>query len=168
MSKLIWIGVIISMLAGLFGLKVYSSQSPPTQANSRVDSFSYSHSGSSTYEIYSYEVKKDEETGERTVYYDLYCELITHSLPADEELMQQLSAVIDEYSLRKWDGFNRINSMVTDGSGFSLKVLLEDGTGISARGSNSFPDGFGEAAEAIDNLFLGYLKRNGIDPEGGF
>jgi len=168
MSKLLWIGTVISAIAALLGFQMDGSQNPPVNINMPIVSFVYSHGGSSTYEIYSYEVAKDEETGAMTVYYDLNCGYETYELPADAELKQALSEIIDGHNLRKWDGFKETNSMVLDGTNFSLHVSFEDGTEISAHGSNSFPGGYGEAAEAIDGLFLDFLKKNGINREGGF
>lgn len=130
--------------------------------------FCYSNSGSSTYEIYSYEVGRDEDTGEWTVICELHCGYDTYSLPADEELMHKLTEIIDEHALREWDGFSASDSMMLDGSGFSLEVDFADGSAVYAHGSNSFPDGFNEAKQAIDELFRTYLEKNGITPEGGF
>lgn len=143
-------------------------QASTAESDIAFDYFCYSNSGSSTYEIYSYEVGKDEETGELVVIYELHCGNETYELPADAELMQELQLLIDQHELRKWDGFSKTDSMVLDGSGFSLEVDFADGTSIAARGSNSFPDGFGEAQSAIDELFHSYLEKNGITPEGGF
>ncbi len=133
-----------------------------------MDYFCYSNSGSSTYEIYSYEVGRDEETGEWMVDYELHCGNETYELPADEELMQELQLLVEQYELRSWNGFSESDSMVLDGSGFSLEIDFADGSSIDAHGSNSFPEGFGEAKRVIDELFRTYLENNGITPEGGF
>lgn len=129
------------------------------------DYFCYSNSGSSTYEIYSYEVKKDEETGEWTTVCGMHCGYETYTLPADKELLNKLSEIIDVHALREWDGFNESDSMVMDGSGFSLEVDFADGSSIRAHGNNSFPGGFSEAKRAIDELFHAYLEKNGIEAD---
>lgn len=168
MSKAVWIGVVIAMLIEIAGFQHYRKQPPPTDGNAQIVSFDYSHSGSSTFEIYSYAVAKDEASGKMTIQYDLFCGFFTGALPADDEFLQKLSELNADYDLRKWDGFNKSNSHVSDGTGFDLEVRFDDGTGISASGSNSFPEGYGDASRAIDDLFRGYLKKHGVDTEGGY
>ena len=46
-----------------------------------VDYFCYTDSGSSTYEIYSYEVIRDAETGEWKANYELHCGNLPYYLP---------------------------------------------------------------------------------------
>lgn len=167
LGKWIWIGLVIVILACITGFQFRGTVNSPVNENAGINLFSYSHSGSSTIEIYSYELEKDEETGEMQVEYDLFCGYQTYTLPADNELVLGLRTLVKDHDLRKWDGFDKSNSLIMDGSGFELCVSFDDGTGINASGSNSFPEGYGEAANAIDNLFRGYLKKHGIEPEGG-
>ena len=158
----VWIGIVIAVIAGIVGFQHFRNQAPPVGGNVPVVSFAYSHSGSSRLEFCSYKVTKD------AVRYDLFCGLLTGTLPADDNFMQDLSALTDNHNLRKWDGFDKFSSFVMDGSGFELNVSFEDGTGITASGGNSFPEGYDNARSAIDGLFRGYLKKHGIDPEGGY
>lgn len=168
MGKWLWIALVIAILACITGFLLQGGVESPVNENAGIISFSYSHSGSSTMEIYSYAVEKNRETGEMQVTYDLFCGYQTYTLPVDHELMLGLRALVKDHDLRKWDGFDKSNSLIADGSGFGLRVSFDDGTGITASGSNSFPEGYGEAAEAINDLFQGYLKKHGIDPKGGY
>ena len=136
-----------------------------TMKNIPFDYFCYSNSGSSTYEIYSYELGRDEESGEWTVICELMCGYESYKLPADEKLLQDLAAVIEAHSLRDWDGFNESDSLVMDGCGFSMEIDFADGSGVHAHGNNSFPGGFDEAKEAIDKIFRSYLEKNGVDTQ---
>lgn len=165
LKKWIWIGagIVLTILAVILGLRIFGSRPRPSGS---VVSFAYSHRGSSVDSIYSYTVREDEETGEMIVLYDLNCGSETCALPAGEEMMRELNALADAHTLWRWNGFDRTDSRVMDGSGFGLSIRYEDGTEISASGSNSFPEGYGEAARAIDALFTGYLKKSGIVPEG--
>jgi len=168
--KKIWIVVAGAAVAAIVALAVFlyvRSPEAPIQDNAWITSFCYSHSGSSTREMYSYEIETDEESGGTVVNYEFNNGFETYTLPADGELMQQLFAVVDDHNLRKWNGFDKFNSLVMDGSGFYLRIDFSDGTQIMARGSNSYPTGYGEAARAINDLFREYLKKRGVDQEGG-
>ena len=171
MKKLMWIivaGAAMAAIVALVVLLYFRKQDVPIQDNAWITSFCYSHSGSATSDMYSYEIEDDEESGGTVVNYEFNNGFETYTLPADGELIQHLSAVVDGHNLRKWNGFDKSNSLVMDGSGFYLRIDFSDGTQIMGRGSNSFPDGYGEAVDAIDVLFLDHLKKNGIDPEGGY
>ena len=169
--KKMWIIVAGAAVAAIVALAVFvyaRNQGAPIQDNVGITSFCYSHSGSSTSEMYLYEIEADDESSGTVVNYEFNNGFETYTLPADGELMQQLSAVVDGHDLRKWNGFDKSNSLVMDGSGFYLRIDFSDGTQIMARGSNRYPAGYSEAVDAIDVLFLDYLKKNGIDPEEGF
>lgn len=168
LNKAVWICIVIAALIGIAGCHHFRNQVPPADGNASIISFVYSHSGSSTLEIYSYEVAKDEESGGMTFTYDLFCGLFAGALSADDEFLKELSTLVDSHDLRKWDGFKKRKSHVQDGTGFDLEVHFEDETGVTASGSNSFPEGYGDACRAIDDLFRGYLKKHGVDPEGGY
>jgi len=168
--KKLWIivaGAAMAAIAALVVFLYFRNQSVPIQDNAGITSFCYSHSGSSTSEMYSYEIEADDESSGTVVNYEFNNGFETYTLPADGELMQQLSAVVDGHDLRKWNRFDKSNSMIMDGSGFYLRIDFSDGTQIMARGSNSYPTGYGEAARAINDLFREYLKKRGVDQEGG-
>ncbi|MBQ4089296.1 MAG: hypothetical protein IJC56_05365 [Clostridia bacterium] len=127
--------------------------------NVRIASFIYRHTGSVTSEIYSYEVTRDAESGEMRVFYDLNCGYETYTLPADEELMRQLEELVVAHNLSRWNGFDETNSRVLDGTGFKLGICFDDGSEITALGSNRFPNGYSDASNAIDALFRGYMEK---------
>lgn len=72
--------------------------------------------------------------------------------PVDAEVAEALLALIDEYDLTRWDGFDRAEEGVLDGETFLLKVRLADGTGITASGDNAFPPDYFEAIGAMQRL----------------
>jgi len=168
LRKTIWIiaaVVLLAVAAAATGFIMMRGREHPAAAGAPIKTFSFSRNGSSTSEMSSYGVVRDRETGERTVEYDFGYGFETYSLPVDEAFLQELSAVIDSHNLKKWDGFQKSSSMVMDGNGFSLVVTFTEGDGIIASGSNKYPKGYREAAEAIEAVFLNYLKKNGIEPE---
>ena len=72
--------------------------------------------------------------------------------PVDAEVAEALLALIDEYDLTRWDGFDRAEEGVLDGETFLLKVRLADGTGITASGDNAFPPNYFEVIGAMQRL----------------
>lgn len=167
MSRLVLMGAVIAALAGLFGFRTEVNPVPVEAERVPVVAFDFHCSGSSTFDCFSYTVEMDDVTGEMTVSCDFYCGSETHTLPADNELMQALSELVVIHNIRNWDGFRKHDSAVLDGYSFGLNVGLQDGTEITASGSNCFPKGYGEARSAINDLFRDYLKKYGIEPDGG-
>ena len=57
------------------------------------------------------------------------------------------------------------DSTVLDGESFSLNVAFEDGSGIDAVGTNSFPDGYYEKKGAIQAFFEALMREYEIDAD---
>jgi len=66
-------------------------------------------------------------------------------LPIDDETVQTLMEVIEEYNVSSWDGFDKTNDNVLDGEGFSLEIGFTDGTSVKALGDNVFPEQYADA-----------------------
>ena len=62
---------------------------------------------------------------------------------------KELAQIIEEYDLVSWDGFGKDSINVLDGGGFSLEILWNDGTAISANSQYPYPDNFEEVDRAI-------------------
>lgn len=69
-------------------------------------------------------------------------------LPIDVTRVFLASCVAD------WDGFRGSDPNVLDGTTFSFEATFADGSTVSASGTNSFPDGYGEFKQSIGS-FLG-------------
>ena len=76
------------------------------------------------------------------------------TIDVDEEFAQKLMAVIDEYNLRKWDGYSKSDKNVLDGSGFGFSARFDDGASIYASGYECYPKGYAEVSGALDGLFV--------------
>lgn len=97
-------------------------------------------------EGFSYTIKKDEKNEGR---YVLECDDHSNSISeitcsVGEDTMEKLSQLVSDRNILSWDGFSKSMRGVLDGSGFSLEVVFEDGTYVSAHGSNSFPKNYNE------------------------
>ena len=120
--------------------------------------FSFTHTGTSTEECFLYSA---EQTGEGIRLYteELFSGGLIVDTIVDEPILEQLGEIAGKYGLDKWDGFDKSKKHVMDGSNFSLSVTLADGRTISAHGSNSFPDGYGDAKKEICELFENLIDK---------
>ena len=73
------------------------------------------------------------------------------------ELTNDQVAVIEEllkkYEVNKWDGFNKSDANVLDGSSFSISIVMKNGDIISAHGYMKWPDNFREVSSTLDSFF---------------
>ena len=143
--KLFIISVVflLGIVVAVWNMRNKSNPMPVQTANTELTEFYYSHRGSMVDDIYSYEVKSDESSPTGfTVIFNLNCGYDVYSTPADARLIENVLALIGECELHQWNGFNESDSMILDGSGFSLDVVYANGTEIHAHGNNSFPAGY--------------------------
>ena len=127
-----------------------------------ITAFSYSYHGSIGGGSYTYSVKcgavDNAETGgsgEAVLTVDHmdhqdYGEL-SGRLP--DGFMAELHKLYKDCRLAAWNGFNKYNPHVCDGSGFSLSIRFADKKSVSAHGSNSFPKGYRAFCDKMEALF---------------
>ena len=125
-----------------------------------ITSFSFTHTGMSTDECFRYSAEQTEE-GVRLYTEELFVNGLIVDTLIDEPILEQLGEIAGKYRLDWWDGFDKSNNRVSDGSRFSLSVELADGSTISARGNNQFPDGYTDAKGEICALFEDMIDRYG-------
>lgn len=157
---LLFISMIILFSGCTMNFEPVSSTKAEINANPLViKSFSFSHSGMSTDQIYSYSA----EQAENDVH--LYLELNAGNQIVDvvvaEPVLERLGEIAGKYRIDRWDGFHKTNDMVLDGEGFSLYIVLADGSTISAGGSNAFPENYGNAESDICRLFEDLIDQYG-------
>ncbi len=116
--------------------------------------FAFSHSGSSTGSIYTYRAEQTADGWQTEI--SLLCGAQTYEFVMTAEEAERLCALINSYKLWKWNGFDKIDSRVLDGSSFHLTLRYADTAELTAHGSNVFPDGYGSALSEI-NLFFDEL-----------
>lgn len=78
--------------------------------------------------------------------------------PVDESILDALSEWVDEYDIKKWDGFDKTRSNVFDGSAFRLSITLETGETITAHGNNVSPENYGKARPALMEILEGLAE----------
>ena len=129
-----------------------------------IESFFCSYRGESadaicSYEIRSYEIRRTDRgyladisllAGNRRIILSMTGEEVT----ALAEILGDLSA---------WDGFSEDNPNMLDGESFRLNIAYVDGVGVTARGSNAFPEGYFKVKSAIRDFFFNLMDQYGID-----
>ena len=150
--------ILLVLVVGCGLVKKPATDKPPEGETAEggepveITAFSFSHGGSSTFECFFYSAQLEE--GKTHLYTEgLFSGGPILDIMTDDPLLERLGEIVGKYGLVEWDGFNKTESSVMDGSNFSLDLTLADGTTVSANGSNSFPSGYSGAYGEICALF---------------
>lgn len=132
------------------------------QNNSTITYFSYSYDGTIGGNNYNYTVDKNDNGNFQLTYetlaYREYGEMVTE---LDDSVMIQLNKLYNDFKLWKWDGFKGHNTMVSDGSGFSLTISLGNNKSksIHASGHNKTPKNYPDFKEQMNHIFQPYIEK---------
>ena len=85
-----------------------------------------------------------------TLQTDLYDDAVYHTLT--QEAIAQICDVIHKYSVKSWDGFDKVDRSALDGEDFYLYITFSDGSRISAQGSNRFPRDYREVMHELEAI----------------
>ena len=154
-------GLIIMMvlfgLASFFGCDKGSGKKPDESA---LQSFSYSYNGTSRDSIYSYSLNRLEDGGAEFVYETLrFQEEGDIIVEADESILDRIRQLYLKHKAYKWNGYNKSNPNVLDGSSFSEYMDFEDGGSLSIQGSNSRPNGYGAFEDEFEELIRPLIEK---------
>lgn len=67
--------------------------------------------------------------------------------------MENLQNILNKYNIKSWNGFEKYNKNVLDGNSFSLSIIYNDDSEISASGYMAWPDNYKEFKSDFINLF---------------
>lgn len=67
----------------------------------------------------------------------------------DSSILEELSSVITNNHLEKWDGFSKSDDNVMDGYGFTLIVKFDDGRTLTVDGYEKYPKNYEKVHEAL-------------------
>ena len=151
------IGALMALILSLTG-----AQPSSVRTDAALTGFSFSHSGMSTDQIYTYSVRMQD--GRMLADFELYCRYEIEGVVLDTEDVEALRALIDGCDLWSWNGFRGSNPDVLDGEGFDMSATFADGMKLCARGSNAFPEGYAAGERAICAYFGALMEKYGIDP----
>lgn len=121
------------------------------EGSMEVTEFTFSHNGMSRYDCYEFTVEKTSEGALLTM--QPFGGAKIGRTRIDAGILDRLSQLAKTHNMKAWDGFDKTNSNILDGSGFNLSVTFEDGRAISASGSNAMPKGYWEALPDIEKVF---------------
>ena len=77
----------------------------------------------------------------------------------DMTMVRELEQLCTKHEVYKFNGFDKDNPFVTDGEGFSLRIVYDNGKEIEARGMNRFPNGYREFEKDLEELFRPYCEQ---------
>ena len=152
---------LAELLAALI-ICVCPSSAGAESSDNAVETFYFARLGASADQAKSYRII--ETARGRIIRIELFysCYIV---LPAADDDMDALYALIDALKLAEWNSFDETDPDALDGESFSLSVELEDGGAISASGSNCFPAGYGEKVSAIREFFEKLMEEYGFNPD---
>ncbi len=151
---------VLTLFGGLFGCRSGIGEKgenglgifAKTNA-SGLTGFSYSYDGTIGGNNYSYDVRKMPD-GKIVFNYESmeYPDYGEMKKEVGQALLDRLEEIYREQKICRWEGYNKYNPNVCDGSGFSLRFSFADGKSMSAHGSNCYPNGYREFADAMHSI----------------
>ena len=126
-----------------------------------MESFSFAHSGMSTADIYTLSAALEADGW--TAGAQLLCGAEEHSLKMNPEDAAALNALVETHRLTQWNGFDKADRRVLDGTAFELTIGYADGQTLRASGSNAFPKGYSAAHDEIRRFFGELMEKNGLN-----
>ena len=131
---------------------------PPPLPEAPLSTLYFSESASYYKRIQGYEFR--HEDGKDTAYFYMANEEEPHPVQVDQAWVDTLTGFIGQYGMMSWDGFRGSDSMLLDGTQFSMHFTFADGTAVHAGGYGSFPVNYGDASSAIEAHFMQLLPED--------
>ena len=135
----------------LIGILVLTGCEKPSKIDSNITSFKYSY-GSYASGYYSYSLFIEDgkvlflTEGKNGIDLSINKEV-------DSSYLTELEEIINSNGIYEWNGFNKSDNSITDGRGFELKVVYENGETIEASGYEVFPTNYEDCQQALIEFF---------------
>ena len=150
--------IILMSLLSIFALGSCAGQGGEQNA-AHITRFRYHYDGTIGGNSHSYGVdiadRKATITIEDMQHHD-YGELTD---TAGVDFIQALEALCAKHDVKRYDGFDKYNKYVCDGSGFSLSIRYDNGQTVDAHGMNEWPKGYSAFSDEMHELFRPYCER---------
>lgn len=121
--------------------------------------FRYSYNGSIGGDSFTWEADRTGDAPVIKAEEMIYPEYGEMTDKTDNTFFGKLEEIYKTNRLERWNGFNKYNRHILDGSGFSLEIVFSDGKRMSAHGSNSFPAGYRDFRDSLDALFKPEIEK---------
>jgi hypothetical protein len=165
LRRFIWPLLLLAALLLLSGCRYLpgnekaprSPAAPPAPASPLV-MLSFRESAAYFKRVQGYEFRAED--GKYTAYFWMANEDEPYPIPVDQAWVDTLNGFIGLYGMMHWDGFRVSDSMLLDGTQFSISFSFADGTAVHASGYGCFPEYYGDASRAIDAHFLQLLPED--------
>lgn len=141
------IAVVIIIIVGIFSINFIQSNTP---SKGTATSFNYAY-GSYNGGYWDYSVYTENEStyflasGSNGVDLNI-------NVQVDKSVLVDLTKIVMDYKVWKWDGFRKQDDNVIDGYSFYLKVVFENDT-ISAYGYMKEPKNYEQVHEVLESYF---------------
>lgn len=171
---LIILSVVVVICLTICAILFINQQSPTERNKEDKDN---KDKGDITYFYYEYSHKaitsyKLKSEGEKVFLYFkmIYGDLTEIKCEVDPSVMSQLQDIVDEHNIYKWNGFDKHDEDIMDGSSFKLEITYENGDDIEAYGYEKFPKGYDDAhtelVEFLEDLVEEYAEDEEDDEIG--
>ena len=153
--------VMLLVLCGCQSERARYPSAPPIPKalpDAPLNHLSFSESHSYYARVQGYEFRSED--GKYTAYFDLADAEEPYPVPVDQAWADTLTGFIRQYDMMAWDGFRGSDSMLLDGTHFSMHFGFQDGTAVHASGYGRFPSDYGDASAAIEAHFLQLLPED--------
>ena len=136
----------------------------PAFAADRVTAFSFSTNGASIADVSEFVLHQESSRPVLEVKYQNYSKNVDIMCRPDTAVVAAISRLIKKHRLDMWNGFNKRDEGVLDGSGFSLYVRLASGKTVNASGYGRFPKGYDNFVKDLMKLRSAVAAKYGRRP----
>jgi len=88
-----------------------------------------------------------------------------HEFTETPEFLKKITEIANNYNVGSWDGFDKYDNNVMDGTNFRVSLATQDGKTVNANGYMEFPENYGSAMGEIEALFLEIYEEVFPDPQ---
>jgi len=86
-----------------------------------------------------------------------------YSVEISEKDVNKIVKVLQKYNVKSWDGFDKSDKYVLDGSSYSFDLTTKEGLKVSAKGYMKYPDGYHEVISEIEKIISDIKPESNIN-----
>lgn len=154
MKKKVFVGIgVVLVLLVVIALIIFFIPKNNESYDGNIVSFEYSYGG---YPDVIWEYRIYTENDKTYMYANaMNVTFVKFTKEIDDVVLDDITKIVKENEIYKWDGFNKSDIFVSDGNGFSLSIKYSDGKEIEASGHMKYPNNYEVGHEALSS----YLEK---------